>query len=355
MDPENRRLWLVVLGLVIALGLFLLFGTAREQLLPVPKRAWVAIETGGSGVARLGRVEVEPGARYTLHAVLEAESWQGEPLFYTEAERLELPSGEVESGSLRPWPGDGEVRILWFSVEGAKPFVEVASLEELEAFEFREYFRADWPRSWSVPGSWGATSAGVRLPDGVTDLPFGTRRFQVRIELFGPESQIRPRERFASPGAARLVTDLEGPPTVVSTLGGPLAAPSRVFGLPQIEPTADSGAELRRRLVDWTRRGLAFSRLAVIRAALDDAGVEPEDLAWEPTELNGSTPWGDPGDLLRAGQRWVFTYEDRGERGALDYDDLCVDFDKGAAIRRLGDIFTGEGLVERARLGGAGS
>ena len=199
-------------------------------------------------------------------------------------------------------------------------------------------------------GRWGATSAGVVLPRGVEYLPFGTRRFHVRIEIFGPESEIRPRQRIESWNGAQLAADPEHFPTVLSRLEGSLGPPSAAFGLPQLEPAADAGAEARQAIAEWRGRRLGFSRLPLIKAAIEAADVDPEELDWRAVELTGEVGFESPGDLVRVGERWVLTYEDRGVEGRLDYEDLCFDFDRGAAVRRLGDIFVGEGLVERARL-----
>lgn len=337
---------MAILGGVVVL---MLFGRAREELLPTPRRAWVAIESAGSGIAKMGKVELEAGGDFALHAVLEAETWQGEKVYYTEAPRLELPDGEVGPDRLRRWTGD-DLRVLWFSVEAAKPFLEVTTPDELEALKFREFFLSDWPRTWAVSGKWGSTSAGVVLPKGVAGLPFGTRRFHVRIEIFGPESQIRPRQRFQSWTGAELAPNLKDFPTVFSQLKGALGPPSSAFGLPQIELATDASPEAGAAVAEWRARGLAFSRLALIKAAINAAGADPDELDWRAVELNGEVSWESAGDLVRVGDRWVLTYQDRGQEDRLDYEDLCFDFDKGAAVRRLGDIFIGDGLVERAIL-----
>ena len=56
------------------------------------------------------------------------------------------------------------------------------------------------------------------------------------------------------------------------------------------------------------------------------------------------------GDLLRVGERWVVLLEDRGISGRADRDDLCLDFDKGPRVNRIGDVFTGDGLIEWASI-----
>ena len=54
---------------------------------------------------------------------------------------------------------------------------------------------------------------------------------------------------------------------------------------------------------------------------------------------------------MRAGSKVAFTYQDRGVIGRLDESVLCLDFDKGATVRTLGEVFIGEGLVELATVG----
>lgn len=350
MEPETRRFWLIALVLAAGGAALLLFGRAREELQPKLERAWVAIEVGDSGVAKVGSVKVEPDKDYILHAVLQAESWQGEKVYFTDALRLELPEGEVPAERLRSWGGGEETRVLWFSIEAAKPFAEMAEPAGLDGFEFREFFLPEWPRTWAVSGKWSATSAGVRLPQGITHLPFGTRRFHVRIEIFGPDSMIRPLQRLESWKGSDLRSQVEHFPTVHSSLEGVLGPPSTAFGLPQLETAPEAATGTAEAIAAWRNERLAFSRLAVIRSALDVAGVDPDSLEWSSVELTGSERFDSPGDLLRVGERWVLTYQDLGEVGWLDYEDLCFDFDRGAAVRRLGDIFVGDGLVERAQL-----
>lgn len=349
MEPEDRRFWLIALTLaVIILGL-VLFVQVEEELQPEFTRAWVAIQGPGAEVAKVGSVTIDAGGEFVLHAVLEAETFLGDTIYFTEAPRLELPDGEVEPDKLRRWRGELEARVFWFSVEAPKPYLEVSSPADLEQLEFRDFFLADWPRTWSVSGKWGGPSAGVTLPPDLDYVPFGTRRFRARIEIYGPESRIHARERVSSWKGEDLLARLEHFPTVLSLLPGTLASPSRAFGLPQLELAEGAAPGTAEAIADWRSRKIGFSRLGVIKGALDAAGVDPDELDWQAVELVGEADW-EAGDLLRVGERWVLTYEDRGIEGRLDEDDFCFDFDKGAAVRRLGDIFVGDGLVERARL-----
>lgn len=355
MSGSGNRVWWIALALLALVLLLLLGGRVQRELLPEPRRAHVAISTD-AGAARVGRVELAAGAPFRLHAVLEADSVDGEPVYYTEAEGLVLEGRPVPQQRLRPPRRFADARVLWFSVEGPAPYLEVAEGEALTDLDYREVFRADWARAWSVPGS--ITSSHLEATGGRDDLPippFGTLRFHLRIELFGPESEITPRHRLRSPGADALPAARENFATATVGHADIAHSVARVFGLPQVELPVGASAADKLLLLEWTERDLAFSRVTLLRRLFDEAGVAWEDAGWAEVELDGSQEWLRAGDLLRVGERFVVLYQDRGTPGRLDYDDLCLDFDRGAAVRRLGEIFTGQGLVEWARLPSADS
>ena len=83
---------------------------------------------------------------------------------------------------------------------------------------------------------------------------------------------------------------------------------------------------------------------------MDSTGMAWEDLSWGSVDLEGSSPWHHAGEPLRAGERLVWLLEDRGRKGVLDRGDLCLDFQRGARVLTLQEVFTGSGLVERASL-----
>ena len=54
--------------------------------------------------------------------------------------------------------------------------------------------------------------------------------------------------------------------------------------------------------------------------------------------------------MLRVGDRVVVLWRDAGNDGVLSYDDLAFDYVHGASVRALGEVFSGDGEVELARL-----
>ncbi len=349
MRTDRKTFWAAAAIVALLLLVALVAGKVEQELAPEPRAAWVGIQVA-DGPAEVGRVEIESGTPFTLHAVLEAVTWRGETIYFTEAERLRIDGEEVPVEALRSWKVSDELRILWFAVEGFTPYLEALRAEDLSRFHFRETFRSDWPRSWSVPGDLRPSSARLAAPGPETGLPaFGTQRFHVRLEFFGPESKITPRQRFSSLGAGDLPAKVQSFPTVSARLSGRLGAPSRVFGLTQIELAPGLG-ELRARLVEWSRQDIVFSRLTVLRELLDEVGADYDELAWVGVDLASGPGWGEdgvePGDLLRVGERLVILLQDHGIAGTLDYDDLCFDFFRGASVRPLREVFVGEGLVE---------
>ena len=358
MERETRIKLAVFAGLMLVAVLIAIGGRVQRELGPEPRAAWVAISTPDRPLAVSGPVELAAGEPYTLHAVLEAESWGGERVFYTEAERLRLGDEEVPASSLRRWGGAEEVRILWFTVEGGPPYLEVASAADLEALQFRELFRADWPQTWSVPGSVEPSRRRLEAgPFRPSVGEFGRQRYHVRIEFPGPAGSVVPRLRISSWRAEEVEERSERFATATVRLDGRLAGPSGLFGMPQVEVAEGADPALVSRVGELWRRGLAFSRLELLRGVLESAGRSWETAGWMSVELDAGPAWGaggaSPGDLLRVGRRFVILVADEGESGILDYGDLAFDFDNGAVLRRLDEIFTGEGLVEWAPLGRA--
>jgi hypothetical protein len=355
MTTERKVLLIVVAAVAGLLLVVLTSSVVEREIAPDPVAAHVAIEIDGSGIARTGRSRISSGTPFELHAVVEARTFSGETIYFTQAERLEIDGVEIDSGRLRPWQRDSEPRILWFTVEGFRPYFEIDSPDELLEFRFQDHFRADWPRTWSVPGDLRPRAERDLKTGPVEDLArFGTQRFHVRVEFFGPKSEISPVLRLRSPGAEDLPERLESIATVVAELPEPMTAASRAYGLSQIEPAPEILPQVAPRLVEWFGREVAFSRLTVLHAHLGRTGLEYSTLGWVPVELGVDVSWGpggaEAGDLLRVGARWVFLLKDRGIDGRLDRDDLCLDFDRGARIRSTGEVFTGEGLVEWASL-----
>jgi hypothetical protein len=347
---EVKPAWIAVAVVAVIAAFFLLLRMSK-RVSPIPVALWVAVQPEDENLARVGPVQVPVGTRFRLHAVMEAETLRGGRIYYTEAEALELRGEPVASESLRPWTGSLDARILWFTIEGSTPYREVSPDEELEGPRFQGIFRPDWGQAWSVFGDLRPASENFLPDDEQTRRTrrFGIQRFQVRIELFGRGSDLVPERRLASWGAEELPDRIAEFPAVASVLRGALEAPSRVFGLPQIEfANSDRSVADRLKLAAWARDLVGFSRISILREWLATQGMAWEDLSWEAVELGVAGVEARPGDLLRVGTRIVWILEDRGESG-LDYDDWCLDFERGARVRRLGDVFVGQGLVDWAR------
>jgi hypothetical protein len=348
VTTELKPAWIV--GFVIAgLVLVLLFMRTSEELRPELVTAHVAVQPETASVARVGPVETAIGTPFRLFAVVEATDWQGRRIFYTDAAVLEVDGSVVPEDRVRTWNRREKVRVLWFTVEGAPPYSEVTDFETLDRSRYRAVFQADWPQAWTVPGHIAPMVENF-LPgdqDRAEPVRFGIQRFHVRIEVFATDSDLLPSQRLRSSGVADLESAPESFPALTATLNWPLDSVSRVFGLPQIEAADGSPEEIVDALADRTRRGLVFSRVPLLRSWLAGLGTGWEDLGWRSIELTGEAQWR-PGGVVRAGSKVALTYLDRGVEGRLDRSDLCLDFDRGATVRTLGEVFVGEGLVEFA-------
>jgi len=370
-NTSKRIVRIVIVAALAVVAVVLIWPKAKESLAPKPERAIVAIQVAGAERAVTGPVEITPGTDFTLYAVLEAKSRSGEPVYYTEAPGLEIDGKPVPADALRRWDRPQRVKVFWFTVEGPAPYLKLKAPENLDRFTYTEFFRADWPTAWTIPGS--VTSRfGQSLSRGEAgseanvlggERTFGTQRYQVRIELFEGDKQITPSARYISPGSKALPDGAATFSTVYSAYPGAAGPASLAFGLTEIKPPPEPGADLQGRLTDLTEKHLAFSRLPLIRQVLAAAGTTSDDLDWHEVDLGDGPAWSggesggagsdegvSRGDLLRAGGRVVVLFEDRGTLGRLDRQDLCFDFEQGAAVLPLSEVFVGEGLLELAHL-----
>lgn len=321
---------------------------------PSPRAAWIGIEVADSGLAEIGPVEIAAGSPFRLHAVLEAEEPDGTTVYFTEAPGLSLAGQLVPATAVKRWPERWDAKLLWFTVEGSVPFLALEPGEGLKRFQFEEFFRPEWGRVWSVDGDLESTNDDQLESAGADERrTFGTLRYQVWIELFDDDNPLVPEQRVKSWGAAELPEHVDRFPAVVALLEGPAAPASRVFGLTQVDPPPDADTAFVEQLTALADDGLAFSRLTVLRDQLVAAERSLDTLEWQRVDLSDTVRWGEQvaaGDLLRVGARFVVLYRDAGRPGLLDSEDLCFDFDAGATILTIGDVFVGSGDVEWASL-----
>lgn len=362
----NGLLFLIVGAIVVVASAVLWLLPRAERLrAPTLAAAWVGVEVGGDGVARTGAIEMTAGQDFRLHAVLATEPRRGdgggEPVYYSAVPQVEIDGRRLEALSPDEIGGLGWVRMLWFSVEHGVPFRELEDSADLERFDYEPFFRPEWGNAWSIDGTLEAHFDGWLEKDGPDiDRNFGTLRYQVWVEAAVDEDALVPDQRVKSAG-------LPGATRLEARMPGALATPSAAFGLPGIQRSPATGegdsAEWDAAALAGLQRlyddRLAFSQVSVLRDILEAGDVGWEDLQWELAPLDGSTPWnaagGDspaPGDLVHVGDRWAVLFADSADEGAagmLDGADLCLDFDAGATVRRLEQIFTvnaeGEGDV----------
>ena len=356
---RNLLLFVIVAGIVGLAAAVLWLGPRVQEARSLKLvQAWVGVEVGDEGVARTGTVELGTGEHFRLHAVVEVHrgsgDGDGEAAYYSATPRVVLDGQQFDALPVEELGALGRVRLLWFSVEYGVPFRKLENGADLDTFRYEQFFRPEWGSAWSIDGTLDAYFDGWLEEDGPDiERDFGTLRYQVWVEASADEGALVPDQRVKSdvlPGATR----------VVARLPAVLGPPSAVFGLPEIERgDGDWDQAALTRLQQLYRDELAFSRLTVLRDLLDAGGARWEDLNWQLASLDGSLSWRDqdagspaPGDLVRVADRWVVLLGDEageGEVGMLDGADLCLDFDAGATVRRLDQIFLlgseGEGDV----------
>lgn len=349
-ERESRRIWWITGGALLALVALRVLPQIENPLAPELLAAHVAVLAEGETVASDGAHELAAGRPFRLHAVLAANDWRGRPIWFSEAPALRLGGRQIPPEAIRRWPDDANLKVRWFTVEGAPGYVEVATAADLDRFRLEENFHPAWGSGWSAPGVIDPRLV-VRDPDSpLRPLVFGTQRYAVRIELYAEPGALTPKRRVASPSAEAMLADAGVGTQVVGALPPPLSRLSIAFGRPELEPSSALDAATGARLAALVDASLAFVRAPLLAGHLADNGVAATALAWQPIDLARERPsWGSaigPGDLLQVGPRIVVIFRDEGEPGRLDPADLVFDLWQGLRIRRLDEIFRGEGGLE---------
>jgi hypothetical protein len=356
-DRGSRWVWWVAGAVVVALLAWRFAPAWTEPFRPRLLASWVAVLPDGATVARDGRHQLEAGRPFRLFAVVEAEAFGGERIFYSDAPALALGGREIARESIRPWPADRRALVRWLTVEGFAPYLQVASAAEFERFRLVENFHPEWGSGWSIAGSVDPRLALLESGSPLRPLPFGTQRYAVRVELFDAEGALTPTARWSSPGAEVALAEADRLPTVVAALPEPLAGISATFGRTQLAPAGELPAELGARLSDLVARELAFEGPMLLAAHLAAAGVAADELEFRTVQLGAAGPrWGEEagaGDLLRAGDRIVVLFRDVDGGGRLDPTDLVFDTHRGLRVLAVSAVFESGGAelrLDHARL-----
>jgi len=291
--------------------------------------------------------------------VLEARDWRDRIVYFTEAPALELGGRMIPSDSLRRWSGGKIAKVRWLTLDAFAPYLELSAAEDLDRLRLNENFHPEWGDGWSAVGVVDPKVALLDREAPLRPLPIGTQRYRARIELFDHAKALTPAVRVASPGADQVLAGAAAT-TIHAVLPPPLTRLSMALGLVEIESDPELPAEidaaLRPRIEELVSRGMAFRRAQLLASHLSDRGVDAAGLEWHAIDLSvDRLEWGEAvgvGDLLQVGARLVVLCRDQGLDGVLDPDDLVFDLWKGARIRRIAQVFSGEGGLdlELARL-----
>ncbi len=347
---SSRLLWILAALVVVALVVLRYWDGILAPFRVEPVAAYVALLPEGQTVARDGEHRLAAGARFRLFAVLEARTFGGDTVWYTEAPALSLGSREIAATALRRWPAGGRAaRVRWWTLEGFTPYLPVADGTALDRFELTGAFHPEWGAGWSVDGVVDPRNVQLEPGSPLRPLTFGSQRWQVRIEIFAAGQAMTPSQSASSADGAAAMARPGAATALVAALPEPLARVSSVFGLTQVESAPDLATAEAERILAWRRQGLVFERVGLLREHVEAAGGDVAALVWRRIDLDAAAPaWGGgagvaPGDLLQGGGRIVVAFRDEGEPGRLDRRDLVFDFFKGAKVRRIDEVFRDEG------------
>jgi hypothetical protein len=183
-----------VLFLTLAVACLASF-PARAQA-PEPVSLRIVSEVNGGEVGRSGPAEWGRAARVTLHAVLEAlPEGEGESVFYTRVEALEIDGEAVAAQRVRRWPEEwGKPSIRWYRVMNRSQLETPGA--PWDRFEQEELPAAR--DAWSTDVRPGVEERRPGIP------PFvGTARYALTVDLPGGESLGTPGAEFLAGARGR--------------------------------------------------------------------------------------------------------------------------------------------------------
>lgn len=357
-NKSNRTFLLILAGLGLLVAGIVLRPKLVEQLAPRLEAVYVAIEPAGSGIAQVGKIELTEGQAFQLRAVVEARRRSGDLVYYTDAKKLRIGDQDIAADQIEPWSRNDFIKLRWFTVEGKTPYVRLSPGSGIDAFRMEEFARVDWPMAWTLPGEIDAANDNHYSGDKGPPQSFGTQRYHLRFEIYAAEKDLVPTETLRSWGVSELKQEINRFPTVVVSVPGPTAPVTRIFGLTQLEPPTETDAALQSQIDDLHRHGVAFSRFTLLQELVSSHGKLWQNLGWQILSLDGGTAWRQDkagagvgaGDLLRVGDRVVVLFRDAGSPGKLDPEDLAFDFERGARLSPLREIFSGDGELEHSAL-----
>ncbi|MCG8462543.1 MAG: hypothetical protein MI919_40175, partial [Holophagales bacterium] len=196
---ENRIFWIALIVVVVGVGFVLFQPAVEERLAPELESAWVAVEVEGTGIAEVGRIELDLDTPFTLRAVVGARTRDGEPVYYTEADALRIAGRDIPAEQLRRWDRRLAIKLRWYTIEGRWPYLPLAPDEGIGAFQIQPFLRSEWPLTWSIPGEIDAANDDHIESEGpLTRQLFGTQRYHVRFELYRGEDDMVPQNVIRS-------------------------------------------------------------------------------------------------------------------------------------------------------------
>jgi len=345
-DEGSKRIWWIVATVLLVLIALRFAPKIENPLRPKPTTAYVALLAEGESVASDGRHELDADRSFRLFAVLEARTFGGGSIYYTEAPALRLGGREIPAASLRPWPEDRTARVRWLTVEGSAPYLAVREGADLDRFRLVETYHAEWGTNWSARGVVEPRLGRLDANTANGRAGFGTQRFAARVEIYPNQEALTPSERWSSAHPEALLDGSDLGTSVVASLPSPLKAISGAFGRTRIELPGEVDGELRRRAEALTAEEIAYFGPALLARHLRESERAPEALEFRTVELGPDGPrWGvdvAPGDLIGVGDRQLVLWRDEGVEGHLDPADVAADAYRGLRLLRIDEVFLGE-------------
>jgi hypothetical protein len=339
MSRDVRLPLIIAVCLILLVLLYLMISERQESGRPQLREVRIVSATAADPVFRDGARHVGPEDEVVLAVVMRIEE-RRRSYWLAPVDEVVLDSLVIEHQVADAWPEkDRYARVFWFTLEHPYLNGRLGPESDDSALAYRSFLVPEMGRGLHTLAVTDAKNDSfLGRPDEVREIPGGTLRFYVRIEIASTSHRVKPLQAATSLDQQQLLN----PAMPVIYRSAELPAPfhpvvGELVHLPEFSAEGDDDQEpppaVKQRLLKLVEQRIvvtsdAFAAMAVsgqlqlpaaqVRrlgtVSLDDGRLrrDQKHLQWHRDV--------EAGDLLRTGNHWLVLSRDDGD-GLLDEDD----------------------------------
>lgn len=365
---KSSTAWAMLIAILIFafIGFYFLFWERiTERDIPKLTKAFVAVQKEGEPYATNAPVFGKYGDKIILHAVVVGiKRGEKEPTYFTYAPALIINGKRIPQKRIEHWQKKwGDLKIFWFKIEPLLLRVRKKDFEKENKIAYHESYLPNWSSYWEHEAHLAPTydffekpkvkeTEALIIRQEAEEERIGTMRFKIRVALFKRGNRIVPIRRAVAPGIEQFddlgITDAVTRVTVRGTGDDLLSYLKAYYHLPYLDFSEPFPLRMKR-----VERFIGIDSITAVLGAARLMGYElpqgdtPQSILRKLATLKYSRvivgddgichPIASPkmrirfgpfgvkvGDILLSEDHAGVIVADKGEKGALDGDDIIL-------------------------------